>query len=42
MMGLVDVEEGREGQLGCTYDQFQSKALADRSLMEEGDCSSNE
>ena len=41
MVDLVDVRGGREGQLGCTYDQFRSEALADRSLMKEGDCSLN-
>ena len=38
MVGLVDVEGGREGQLGCTYDQFHGEALADRNLMVGGDC----
>ena len=42
MVDLDDVEGGREGQLGCTLDRFQSEALADMSLKEvEGGCSSN-
>ena len=36
---IVDnIMEGREGQLGCIYDQFRDEALADRNLMVGGDC----
>ena len=42
MVGLVDIKGGREGQLGCTDDQFQSEALVDRNLTVEGDCSLND
>ena len=42
MVGLVDVGGGREGRLGCTYDQFWGKALADRNLTVGGDCLMNE
>ena len=38
MVSLVDVKGGREGWLGCTYDQFRGEALADRNLMVGGDC----
>ena len=42
MVGLVNVEGGREGQLGCTYDWFWGEALADRNLTVGGDCSMTE
>ena len=42
MVDLDDTEGGREGQLGCTLDQFWSKALVDMSLKEvKGGCLSN-
>ena len=42
MVGMVDVEGGREGRLGCTYDQFRGYTLADRNLTMGGDCSMTE
>ena len=41
LVGLVNIEGGGGGRLGCTDDQFWSEALVDRNLMVEGDCSIN-
>ena len=42
MVDLDDDVGGREGQVGCTSDQFRSEALVDMSLKEEEEgCLSN-